>query len=193
MNFWSLRTGNRRKVVRATIALAFAVPVLAQPTGAQEYRAIPGLRIQTTSVTNPAQIGSVSSVVRLSNGIMVIADNSNLQLHFFTPNGRYIRSAGRDGVGPGEFKTVRWIGECARDTVFAFDYMQNRISVFGSDGQLARTFSTPNAQTVLARCSLDGTMAYVTSGDFVGTTSRGVVQTYSPVGKLLFRTRELLL
>lgn len=179
-------------LVGATIALTISVPC-AHTGNAQEYRAAPGVRIQATGAGHRAEIGSVSSAVRLSNGSFVIADNTNLQLHFFSAGGGYLRSVGRDGAGPGEFRAVRWIGECARDTVFAFDYMQNRISVFSADGALVRTFSTPNAQTVLVRCGVDGTMAYVTAGDFVGTTSRGVVQTYSPAGKLLYRTSELFL
>ena len=193
MNNWSLRAGNCRTVVRATCAMLCAVPALAPSTGAQGYRAVPGLRIMATGANNPAAIGSVSSAVRLSNGSVVIADNTNLQLHFFTANGRYVRSVGRDGVAPGQFRAVRWVGECGRDSVYAFDSMQNRISVFGADGQLARTFPSPNAQTVITRCGVDGTMAYVTAGNFAGTSSHGVVQTYSPSGKLLFRSRELLL
>ena len=192
-SFWSLAAGSHSMHRLVSSALAGVVLLVGPLAQAQEYRAVPELRIPVTNPNHPAAIGSVSSVVRLSNGSIVIADNTNLQVHFFTAGGRYVRSAGRDGQAPGEFRAVRWIGECARDSVFAFDYLKNRVSVFGVDGKLARTFSTPNAQTVIMRCSVDGTMAYVTAADFVGLTSRGSVQTYSATGKLLFRSAELLL
>lgn len=181
-------------IVRRSAAATSAIVLFAAaPLAAQEYRAIPVLHIPATNANYPAQIGRVSSVVQLSNGSIVIADNTNTQLHFFTASGRYVRSVGRDGAAPGEFKAVRWVGECARDSVFAYDYMQSRISVFGADGKLARTFAPPSAQTVLVRCGLDGTTAFVSVGDYVGTASRGVVQTYSGSGKLLYRSSELLL
>lgn len=181
-------------VVRRTLtAVSALAPIAAVPLVAQEYRAIPALHIPATNANYPAPIGSVSSVVQLSNGSIIIADNTNAQLHFFSAGGRYVRSVGREGTQPGEFKAVRWVGECSRDSVFAYDYMQNRISVFGADGKLGRTFASPAAQTVFVRCGLDGTMAYVSAGNYVGTVSRGAVQTYSASGALLYRSSELML
>lgn len=186
----------RRCLHRNLLRLGAAAACLTSASttaSAQEFRAIPSVRIAAVNANNPTAVGSVSSVVQLSNGSLVVADNINYKLHFYTAGGRFVRSVGRDGSGPGEFRTVRWIGECARDSVFAFDYMQSRISVFAADGQFVRSFSVPTAQTALVRCGLDGTMAYVSAGDIIGTTSRGAVQTYSRDGKLLFRSGDVLL
>lgn len=176
------------KRLHELFATATLVLGTTRAVSAQEYRAVTGVRIHASQ-----RVGSVSAAVKLTNGNIVIADNANAQLHYFTANGGFIRSVGRDGEAPGEFKAVRWVGECARDTVFAFDYLQNRISVFDNEGKLVRTFSSPNVQTVMVRCGVDGTMAYVAAGERIGTASRGIVQTYSSTGKLLYRTSDLFL
>lgn len=170
----------------------FAIVMAAGATAlfAQEYRATAGVRIHASQRD---YIGSVSSAVKLTNGNIVIADNSNLQLHFFSATGVFIRSIGRAGSGPAEFQAVRWVGECARDSVFAFDNMQNVISVFDANGKYVRSFSPPVPQTVMMRCGVDGTIAYVIAGARVGTTSRGGMQTYSSAGKLLYRSGDIFL
>ena len=160
---------------------------------AQTYRVAPGVRIRAMAADAANKVGDIEAAVQLSGGTYVIADNANNQLHFYSANGRFIRTAGRRGAGPGEFEAVRWLGECSRDSVYAFDFLQNRISVFALDGTFVRSFSPPAALVGFVRCTLDGTMLYIASGGTSGLTRRGVIQTSENTGKLLYRTPELLL
>jgi hypothetical protein len=80
----------------------------------------------------------VTSAVRTRPGI-VVADAGTKRLAFFDSSGTFVRTAGREGRGPGEFQYPGWVGPGRRDSVVAWDPFQARISVFSSDGKLGRT------------------------------------------------------
>lgn len=165
----------------------------AQSANALEYRAIPGVRINAGSTGAGAEIGHISAVAQLTNGSIVIGDDANGVLHMYSAGGRRIRTVGRNGAGPGEFKSIRWVGECGRDTLYVYDSMQSRISVFEANGTLVRSFSPPLPRVAYVRCAADGTMAYVAASGMSGLASRGVVQVMDRAGMLLYRSPDLLL
>jgi len=160
---------------------------------AQTYRAVPGVRIRAMAASATTEVGDIAAAVQLSGGTYVISDNANNHLHFYSAAGRFLRTAGRRGAGPGEFQSVRWLGECGRDSVYAFDSMQNRISVFAVDGKFVRSFAPPSALVGFVRCTLDGTMLYVASSSAADMTRRGAIQTSDNTGRLLYRSPDLLL
>jgi hypothetical protein len=49
------------------------------------------------------QLGRIAGVTRLSDGRVVVADESTLQLKFYDASGRHVQSVGGKGQGPGEF------------------------------------------------------------------------------------------
>ena len=177
------------KLLAAGLCLAAATHVLR----AQTLRAVPAVRIRAIAAGPANEVGDIAAAVHLSSGTYAIADNVNNQLHFYSAAGRFMRTVGRRGTGPGEFQMVRWLGECGRDSVYAFDVMQNRISVFAPDGKFVRSFAPPAPLVGFVRCTLDGTMLYVASGNTLGAIRRGAIQTSDNTGKLLYRSPELLL
>ena len=182
-----------RRAVAKALATGLCLTVASHELRAQIYRAVPGVRIRAMAAGLANEAGSIAAAVRLSSGMYVIADNANSQLHFYSAAGRFVRTVGRRGNGPVEFQTVRWLGECGRDSVYAFDVMRNRISVFALDGKFVRSFAPPAALVGFVRCTLDGTMLYAASGSTLGMTRRGAIQTLDNTGKLLYRSPELLL
>src|SRR5688572_26968412 len=54
--------------------------------------------------TADQQLGRIAGVTRLTDGRIVVADQSTLQLKFFDASGRHLQSVGGNGQGPGEFK-----------------------------------------------------------------------------------------
>jgi len=77
-------------------------------------------------------MGSISSVTVDSGGYVYVADNDQLTIHRFREDGSFIESFGRDGEGPGEFRSL--IKLRYRDgKVFALDRNQNRITAFSTD------------------------------------------------------------
>ena len=81
----------------------------------------------------------VRSATRLTNGNIVIANAGTNELRFFRPDGSYLRSAGGEGGGPGEFRSVSLVSRLAGDSLVAFDGLQDRISYFDKNGEFARS------------------------------------------------------
>jgi len=71
---------------------------------------------------------------------VVSRDESALQV--FTSSGGFVRTVGRAGSGPGEFRSPGTIGTRA-DSVWVGDVTLARISVLGPDGRPVRTIAVP--------------------------------------------------
>ena len=99
----------------------------------------PLLSLGSRDGLGPEVFGSVAGAVRLSSGIVIVADRKNLELRSFSPTGKPLRTSGRKGSGPGEFQSMDPIQRCAGDSVFVYDRALFRISVFSPDGVFIRT------------------------------------------------------
>jgi len=66
--------------------------------------------------------------------------------------GEYLRSFGKIGAGPGEFRNLVTGTVDAKDNVYTFDDLLARISVFGSDGSVLRTIPVRNPFLVRHVC-----------------------------------------
>ncbi len=79
------------------------------------------------------QLFRVVGVVRLGDGSWVVANRGDGRLLWFDPRGGFTRSAGGEGEGPGEFRSL--ISLALRgDTLFAHDYLAARVSRFDRSG-----------------------------------------------------------
>lgn len=105
-------------------------------------------------IENPAA-GSV-----LSGGRIVVADAGNKSLRFFSPKGDLTATIGREGAGPGEFQSVPWVRQCAPDSLFVWDPMLSRVSVFDPLGKFTREFRLPG-RPGLVECSASGVLAII--------------------------------
>lgn len=87
------------------------------------------------------EFGDVGGMVRLADGSLVVADATYRQIRLYSPEGGFLASNGRAGEGPGEFSggITAMVGATG-DTVWVLDRV-GRVSVFGPDLALARTFS----------------------------------------------------
>lgn len=81
----------------------------------------------------------VNGVRRLSDGTLVVADNGTRELRVFDAAGRLVRTIGRSGEGPGEFRSLGQLYRCAGDTLVARDFQ--RLQVVTRDGSFARAVS----------------------------------------------------
>jgi hypothetical protein len=87
---------------------------------------------------NVEYIGPISAAVGLSNGNLVVAGWAQTELRFFDSTGRWIRTIGRQGAGPGEFEGLGWIGRTQHDTIITFEPTNRRLQVFDSAGRFHR-------------------------------------------------------
>ncbi|MBW3570189.1 MAG: hypothetical protein KY467_03710 [Gemmatimonadetes bacterium] len=85
------------------------------------------------------QFARVSDAVRLSDGTLMVADGQVNELRAFDAQGRYLRSIGRSGGGPGEFGGLEQLHLLPGDTVAAFDYLGRRLSFFTPAGTFVRS------------------------------------------------------
>lgn len=87
------------------------------------------------------QLVQVSGAAVMTDGAIVLADRGAHELRFYDADGRHLRSVGREGDGPGEFRSVELIGLFGGDSILTFDQYQRRTSVFGPAGAFARSFT----------------------------------------------------
>lgn len=94
------------------------------------------------------------SVMRSGDRI-VIGDYDGLAVRFFDLSGHHIRSVGRGGAGPGEFRRLSSVRACGADSVFAYDSRLHRMIVIDTAGTIVRHFRTPT-QALNIACSRSG-------------------------------------
>lgn len=82
----------------------------------------------------------VRRVLRMPSGEFVVVNGKPLDLRLFDADGRYVRSFGRVGSGPGEFRFVVDVFPGAGDTVLAYSAVNRRWSEFDRDGSLLREY-----------------------------------------------------
>ena len=98
--------------------------------------------VQTTLVTlETSGDGPLSRVVGglLTEREIVLAEASTARLHFYDrTTGRFVRSAGRPGSGPGEFRQLARVQRVGQ-AIYVWDWELRRLSVWSVDGTFLRT------------------------------------------------------
>jgi len=79
-----------------------------------------------------------SDVVVAPTGDIFVADghgdNTNNRVVKFSPDGKFMKSWGKTGYAPGEFRTLHAIAIDSRGRVFVADRSNNRIQIFDQEG-----------------------------------------------------------
>lgn len=145
----------------------------------EEWRlsAEPTLEIGLTNGEAAYQFGQVSGAVRLSDGTLVVADGQSSQLRFFDRSGRHVRTVGREGGGPGEFKNLNPLTAMG-DSLVVGDQINQRVTVFAPDGSLVRAvpLEAPGSDGFLRPVGSlrDGSLLVVSGGMSREGASNGV-------------------
>ncbi len=75
-------------------------------------------------------------------GYAYVADSRNHRLAVFDPAGRYVRSFGSEGEGPGAFRELS-IQAFLEGVLYIHDYSLNRTTLLRTDGSLVDLLTTP--------------------------------------------------
>ena len=102
--------------------------------------------------------------VTLSDGTIVANDFTRLM--YFAKDGRFLRSAGRRGNGPGEFMQTRDLCLVEGDLVLATNFADQRIAVFDADGKLVQAAPRPG-RVPSGGCTPEGYLVVRDEGDAV--------------------------
>ena len=81
----------------------------------------------------------IVSVLELKDGGVLVADLTTPAVHLLGANGQPIRSIGRKGAGPGEFKEPRSVLPHRGDSSLIIDRAQRRMLVLSPAGAVVRT------------------------------------------------------
>lgn len=92
------------------------------------------------SGAGPTEFDAIATVLRLRDGRLAVANRGSSEIRLFDAQGAHLRSVGRAGSGPGEFRSLvgMWVGP--GDSVLAVDILLRRLSVFDPSGTFVRSF-----------------------------------------------------
>lgn len=82
----------------------------------------------------------IVSAKRSDSGRLTVADGASGEIRVFNEAGRLLTRFGGKGSGPGEFRSISSVQSVSGDSTVVWDYGAGRLSVFGSDGELASDF-----------------------------------------------------
>ncbi|MDE0074650.1 MAG: hypothetical protein OXR82_17810 [Gammaproteobacteria bacterium] len=100
----------------------------------------PLLEIGTITGAPEYQLTDVVAAVRLSNGDIVVAERAASELRGYDAAGNFRWRAGRSGEGPGEFRSLDFVGTTAGDSLVTYDGALLRAQLFDPQGRLARSY-----------------------------------------------------
>lgn len=110
----------------------------------------------------------ISGVSQLRDGTLVVANAGSSELRFYGADGRFLRSVGREGDGPGEFRRMADVSSTAGDTVVVWDTDLRRLQHFSPDGAFVRAVSMSKSPFV-EFSELGHPQAILENGDVVVT------------------------
>ncbi len=127
----------------------------------------PILDVPGVSTTGTVTFGYAAGGMRLADGGLLIADRAENSIRVLDATGKLVRSVGRAGEGPGEFRSMIWAGRCGPDSLLVWDLGRRQATMVGSSGAPARQFAVPTGDTAQSpfqfSCSPRGTIAYRSS------------------------------
>jgi hypothetical protein len=80
------------------------------------------------------QLSQVRDALRLASGQIAVANAGSQEIRFFDESGKYLRSVGGEGGGPGEFQMLSWIRALPGDTLVVYDPRLLRLTTFDPQG-----------------------------------------------------------
>jgi hypothetical protein len=161
-----------QSILPLVLVISAADEVEAQ-TQAERWTLVPELRIGSFGAAN-YDLSQIGGIAVDREGSIYVTQPADREVRVFDSDDRYVRRIGRDGAGPGEFRSVGGIG-FKGDTLWVSDIQLSRLTLFSRDGELldALTIAGPmipeisTRPTVPSRLAADGTILAqpFTSGD----------------------------
>jgi streptogramin lyase len=93
----------------------------------------------------PDTFNMPSAVIVAPNGDIFVADghggNSNARIMKFSPDGKFIKTWGKPGSGPGDFNLPHGLAFDSKGRLFVCDRGNNRLQIFDQEGKLLDTWT----------------------------------------------------
>lgn len=104
----------------------------------------PRLRIGTAAGDPDYEFFSIYGVATLSDGRIAVLNGGTEEVRLYDRTGTHVRTFGRRGGGPGEFRSVLTLNVVSGDTLVVGDYRPWRFNLFTPDGEFLRTVEPEN-------------------------------------------------
>lgn len=101
---------------------------------------IPLLEVGDAEGSPEYLLDRVTGAILRDDGTLVVANAGSAEIRYFDPHGTHLRSVGRRGDGPGEFKQLMWLDEYRGDSLIVYDAVR-RLSILGPDGGYGRSLT----------------------------------------------------
>ena len=111
-------------------------------TGTWRLASQPDIALDNREDNALFQFFRVVDVLPLPDGGLAVANAGTSEIRIFNAEGQYVRTVGRSGEGPGEFRSISWIALRPPDSIVAGDIRLRRITVFDGRGNYVRTATT---------------------------------------------------
>ena len=98
----------------------------------------PTFRVGQDESNEATWFTTIRGVRRLSDGAVAVVDRASAEIRIFGADGTHVRSMGRRGEGPAEFRSAWKLWVLPGDTLWAGDYRPWRYNVFTRDGEWVR-------------------------------------------------------
>lgn len=87
------------------------------------------------------QLYRVRTPLRLADGRIVVPNGGTSEIRFFDGDGKFLTSVGREGDGPGEYRSIDWLRPYRGDSLVVFDSRLQRLTVLDGRGATGRMVS----------------------------------------------------
>ena len=132
------------------------------------------------------QFGNIIGLGFDGVGNLHVLDQQADRVTIVAPDGGYVRDFGREGEGPGEFRTPTRLAVMANGDVVVFESIRNAFHIFDGNGGLKRTVRIADnpLPTVLPELDshLDGDVMVLIPNGVVAIISRAMMGTGGQVG-----------
>ncbi len=159
----------------------------------------PSLDLGRVAGPEEYQLFRVRDALRSADGRLVVLNAGTQQIRLYTADGTYLDSWGGPGEGPGEFMDPSALAAWPGDSIAVWDRQTRRITLFGPDGALGRTFAIRGdamALPDLSHVREDGNLV-VTAQRFADEPVTGLrrdplaVSVVGPTGELVSELSEV--
>jgi sugar lactone lactonase YvrE len=103
-------------------------------TDSDAWRVVEDLRLGTQQEDAPDLFGNVAALAVDAEGRIWVLDDRALEIRIFDRDGRYVRTVGQEGGGPGEFRAPQAIHRAPDGRMWVPDPRNNRLSVLDTTG-----------------------------------------------------------
>lgn len=110
-------------------------------TAGWSMSSVPKVRIGAAAGAADYELSKVFGGLITLDGGVVVGNSGTSEIRRYDRTGRYLATSGRQGSGPGEFRSISWMGPYRGDSIVVYDMRSQRFSVLGPGGEFSRVLS----------------------------------------------------